>query len=136
MPFLTFPLRLREGGVLHRTEEADAIVRFLHVMAATPAGTWKGCPAFGLRDLLEATMQSAERCRLMVERTNGVFTDLGVLDYRIEEITQQGSVDGSSQEFSIVVCDVRRRKTVVTRVLEESGVGRVPGDAGRGGSMR
>ena len=136
VPFLTFPLRLREGGVLHRSDEADAVLRFLHVMAATPGGTWKGCQAFGIRDLLESKTQAAELCRMVAERANRAFQNLGIVHYQVEEVIRQETIDGSRVEFSIVIRDVSAGRTHVTHVHQDGAGASRPRAAGLSGAAQ
>lgn len=103
MPFLSFPLRLREGGTLQRTEEPAAILSFLYAMALTPGGSWTACPDFGIRDLLEAGRQRADSPRLAMERANRAFEDLGITGYRVQEIVKENTQRADFDVYSVTL---------------------------------
>lgn len=60
-------------------------------MARTPGGSWKACPNFGLRDLLESARSRADAPRLAMERANAALHDLGFADFSVEEIVREVS---------------------------------------------
>jgi hypothetical protein len=119
MPFISFPLRLREGGTLHRTEEASALLSFLHIMAITPGGSWKACPNFGFRDLLESGRQYADAPRIAMERANLAFDDLGIIGYRVQEIVRENSQRSDFDIYSVVLISTRSSETYSTRIAAE-----------------
>jgi hypothetical protein len=119
MPFLSFPLRLREGGTLHRTEESSALLSFLYIMAVTPGGSWIACPNFGFRDLLEAGRQQADSPRLAMERANLAFDDLGITGYRVQEIVRENSQRSDFDVYSIILISTRSSDTYSTRIMAE-----------------
>jgi hypothetical protein len=119
MPFLSFPLRLREGGTLHRTEESSAVLSFLHIMAITPGGSWRACPNFGFRDLLESGRQRADSARLAVERANLAFEDLGITDYRVQEIVRESTQRSDFEIYSVTLVSTRSSETYSTSISAE-----------------
>jgi hypothetical protein len=119
MSFLTFPLRLREGGMLHRTEESAALLSFLHVMAITPGGSWTACPNFGIRDLLESGRQRADSPRLAMERANRAFDDLGITGYRVQEIARENTQRSDFDVYSITLVATRSSETYSTQITAE-----------------
>jgi hypothetical protein len=119
MPFLSFPLRLREGGTLHRTEESSALLSFLHVMAITPGGSWAACPNFGFRDLLESGRQRADSPRLAMERANRAFDDLGITGYRVQEIVRENTQRSDFDVYSVTLEATHSAETYSTRISAE-----------------
>lgn len=120
MQFLSFPLRLREGGALERSDESSAVLSFLHTMALTPGGSWMACPAFGFRDLLESGRLRADAPRLAVERANRAFDDLGITHFRVEEIARENAQRSDFDVYSITVIAIRDSETFSTQVSLES----------------
>lgn len=120
MPFLAFPLRLREGGTLHRTEESTSLLSFLHAMALTPGGSWAACPNFGFRDLLESSRQRADSPRLAMERANRAFDDLGITDYRVQEIVRENAQRTDFDVYSVTLVATRSAETYSTRISTET----------------
>lgn len=119
MPFLSFPLRLREGGILHRSEESSALLSFLHMMAITPGGSWAACPNFGFRDLLESGRQRADSPRLALERANRALDDLGITGYRVQEIERENSQRTDFDVYSITLVATNSSETYSTRISTE-----------------
>jgi hypothetical protein len=119
MQLLTFPLRLRESGVLHRTDEPSALLSFLHVMALTPGGSWAACPSFGFRDLLESGRQRADSPRLAMERANLAFDELGITGYRVEEIERENAQRADFDVYSITLIATRSSETYSTQINVE-----------------
>jgi hypothetical protein len=120
MPFLSFPLRLREGGMLHRTEESSALLSFLHVMAITPGGSWAACPNFGFRDLLESGRQRADSPRLAMERANRAFQDLGITSYQVQEIVRENTQRSDFDVYSVTLVATHSSETYSTHISSES----------------
>jgi hypothetical protein len=120
MPFLSFPLRLRESGTLQRSEESSALLSFLQVMAVTPGGSWAACPNFGLRDLLESSRQRADSPRLAMERANRAFEDLGITGYRVQEIVRENSQRADFDVYSVTLIATRSAETYSTRITTEA----------------
>lgn len=100
---LAFPLRLRENGLLQRQNTADAVISMLQVMARTPAGSWAGCPSFGLRDLFENGRQRADVARLAMERINETFRELGMETFSVSEVIRELSPGRDTDTYSITV---------------------------------
>jgi hypothetical protein len=119
MPFLAFPLRLREDGVMRRCEEASAMLRFLQIMAVTPNGSWRACPSFGMRDLLEEASRRSELCRVAVECANQAFSELDIAGYFVEEIVREGGSDSGTAVFAITIRDSRNSLAYAASVSME-----------------
>jgi hypothetical protein len=119
MSFLSFPLRLREGGALRRSDESSALLSFLYMMALTPGGSWAACPNFGLRDLLEAGRRRADTPRQAMERANRAFEDLGITGYRVEEIVRENAQRTDFDIYSITLIATNTSETYSTRISTE-----------------
>lgn len=117
---LSFPLRLRDGGYLQRTEEPAAILALMQLMAATAGGTWLACPVFGLRDLLEAGRQRADAPRLAMERANRALADLDIHGFRVEEIVREASQRIALDVYTVTLVSTRDAGSLTTTFTTES----------------
>ena len=120
MPFLSFPLRLRDGGMLQRTEETSALLALLQMMAVTPGGAWTACPSFGLRDLLESGRQRADSPRLALERANQAFEDMGITGYRVQEILRENAQRTDFDVYTITLVAAHSSERYSTQINTES----------------
>lgn len=102
MSFLAFPLRV-ERGFLKRCSRADAIVLLLSVMAKTPHGSWIGSPHFGLREYFEEARAHPELPAQAIEELNLALRDLGILDYRVQEISKESSVSAETDSYVLKI---------------------------------
>lgn len=103
MQTLAFPLRLQENGLLKRQDQVASLIGLLQVMARTPAGSWAGCPGFGLRDLFEGQRQRADIARLAMLRINEVLEDLGITDYTVTDIVRELSSQRGTDTYAITL---------------------------------
>src|SRR5579863_6210082 len=124
MSFVSFPLRLREGGTLHRTEGPASLITLLYAMALTPGGSWAACPNFGIRDLLESGRQRADSPRLAMERVNQALEDLGLAGYRVKEIVRENPQRADFDVYSITLTASHGSETYSTSVSTEPFQGR------------
>lgn len=92
--FLEFPLRI-ENGFVKRTGEVAAVLNLIQVMAATPRGTWAGCPEFGIRELLEESTIWRDSLSGIADRMNAALEDLGITLYRVIKAERQAAAMGS-----------------------------------------
>ena len=120
-PSIVFPFRL-EQGLLRKTDEREAYLMLLEIMARTPQGSWSGHPLFGFREFFpEATKEglTTEMRRRIAEKTvheiNAVLADLGLVRYRVDSL----GVDQAQKGMNV---DERQG---VTCVLRENGSERV-----------
>jgi len=102
MSFLAFPLRL-EGGFLKRCPEANAIVALVEVMARTPRGSWIGSRHFGLREFFEEARAHAELSPLAIQELNLALADLGITEYRVEDIVREPQTQGRSDSYILKI---------------------------------
>lgn len=117
---LSFPLRLRDGGYLQRSEEPAAILALLQLMAATAGGTWAACPVFGLRDLLEAGRQRADAPRLATERANQALADLDIQGFRVAEIVREATQRLDLDVYTVTLASTRDAGLLTTTFTTES----------------
>jgi hypothetical protein len=103
MQALAFPMRLQENGLLRRQDQTASVVELLQVMARTPAGSWQGCPKFGLRDLFEDSRRRADVARLAMQRINEVFGDLGLGSYVVTEVVRELSPQRETDTYAITI---------------------------------
>ena len=118
MAFLSFPLRLRDGGTLERTQEPAAVLAFLQTMALTPGGSWAACPEFGLRDLLENPGRRADIPRLALERANQALAIMGIQSFEVASIVRELSARPDHETYSVTLVargsDQQYRSTLST----------------------
>jgi hypothetical protein len=113
--FLSFPLRVEDGGFLRRSERSSAILLLMQLMARTPGGAWKACPNFGLRDLLESARRSADAPRLALERANAALQDLGFTDFTVEEIVREVSERRDYDVYQVTLASSAERYTTAVQ---------------------
>ncbi|GIU77234.1 MAG: hypothetical protein KatS3mg005_0472 [Bryobacteraceae bacterium] len=102
IPFIAFPLRL-ENGFLRRTDEAEAVLRFIEMMARTPAGSWAGCPSFGVRNFFENMRLRPEGLRLAEKAINDTLADLGIRHYRLKSIQKEAGPNPDVDVYSLTL---------------------------------
>jgi len=92
----------------------------MQLMARTPGGSWKACPNFGLRDLLESGRRSADVPRLAQERANAALQDLGFTDFTVEEIVREVSERRDYDIYAVTLAagGDRYMTTVQSEILE------------------
>jgi hypothetical protein len=101
---LSFPLRLRENGLLQRSDASASLIALLQTMARTPQGSWQACPSFGLRDLFEDRMR-ADLPRLAQQRITQTLEDLGMAQYTVHEVVREISNDRGTDVYAITLQD-------------------------------
>lgn len=88
MSFIDFPLRL-ENDFLRRTDEVQAVITLIRLMAATPGGSWKGGRNFGVRDIFEGARTNPNAARDAADRMNRALNDLYITSYRVGSILRE-----------------------------------------------
>lgn len=127
---IAFPLRI-ERGLLRRTDERDAYLTLIAVMARTPRGSWPGHPEFGFNDLFSEianpTQSPESRQRVLqsaVQQINSVLADLGLTRYQLESFVPDAA-DPQSQDNNRaqwIAHGMDRRG--ITAILREPGIHR------------
>jgi hypothetical protein len=91
-PSISFPLRLQQG-LLRKTDEREAYLILLGIMARTPQGSWDGHPLFGFQEFFPAitTEGLSEESRthltiVTVEEINSVLNDVGLTRYSVDSL--------------------------------------------------
>jgi hypothetical protein len=89
---IAFPVRLQQG-LLQRTDEREAYLALIAVMARTPRGSWPGHPSFGFNEFFREvsneslTPESRKRITLAaVQEINTVLADLGLTRFQLESL--------------------------------------------------
>lgn len=103
MQSLAFPMRLKENGLLVRTDRVASVLALLQIMARTPGGSWQACPGFGLRDLLQDHRIRADIPRLAQQRINEALADLGVSGYTVTEVVRELSPGRETDTYSLTL---------------------------------
>ena len=119
MQSIAFPLRLQESGLLRRDDRSASVLSLLQVMARTPRGSWHACPEFGLRDLFEDGRQRADLPRLVAERINRTFADLGLKEYRADEVVREVSANRDMDSYFIRLVNQSTAESLTTSVVYE-----------------
>jgi hypothetical protein len=88
MSFIAFPLRL-ENHFLGRTDEVQAVITLIRLMAASPGGSWTGSRNFGVRDIFEGARANPNAARDAAERMNRALSDLCITSYRVASILKE-----------------------------------------------
>lgn len=84
-------------------DEAEALTSLLGIMAATPRGSWRGDPLFGLRDLLEQSRLRPEKARLAVEELNRALLALDIRSCRVTAIESRSTPEHGSTEWVVML---------------------------------
>lgn len=100
------PLRVAPDGKLVQTDEVDAVLGIIRVMAGTSARAWPHAPWFGL---LEAFTEAARRDRQdhegLKDALNHGLRQLGVADHQVQAlVTGPVSAEGH-RTFRLTLLD-------------------------------
>jgi hypothetical protein len=87
----------------------------MQLMARTPGGSWKACPSFGVRDLLEDARFRADAPRLAQERANAALQELGFVDFMVEEIVREVSERRDYDVYTVTLVSGNERYTTTVR---------------------
>jgi hypothetical protein len=106
-PSIAFPLRLQRG-LLQKTDEREAYLLLLGIMARTPRSSWAGHASFGFNEFFSefAKQGISQESRTRIAETtakeiNAVLADLGLTHYRVDSIVIdpfEKEVKGGGQE--------------------------------------
>lgn len=75
----------------------------IHVMAATPEGSWEGCPHFGVRNLFASPAVRHDILVFAADRMNAALEDLGITRYRIDKIEKETSTKVSQNSYIVTL---------------------------------
>ena len=129
---IAFPLRLQQG-LLQKTDEREAYLMLLGIMARTPRGSWAGHPLFGFQEFFSGIIKeglSQELCTRMAETTAGeintVLSDLGLTRYRVDSLVLEPLEKNMQGAWRVEQTTEGRG---VTLMLRETGSDRATGYA-------
>lgn len=95
------------------------MLRLIEMMARTPRGSWKGCPSFGVRDLLEGMRLRPDGLRQAEQAINDALKDLGILHYRLESMRREPGPNPDVDTYAVTIAAVaepeRKYSTSVAR---------------------
>jgi len=100
--FISFPLRLH-GSFLRKTDEPEAVLRLIEMMARTPGGSWKGCRHFGVRDLFEGMRLRPDGIKQAEQAINNALKDLGITHFRLESIRREQGPNADVDVYSVTL---------------------------------
>lgn len=113
-------MRVEDGGLLRRSEKVAAILSLLQFMAVTPGGSWKACPSFGFRDLLETGRQRADNQRFALERANQALQELGFTDFVVEDLVREVSDQPHLDTYTVTIVSTSTAESYKTTVQSEA----------------
>ena len=116
---LAFPMRLENSGLLRRQDRVQAVLDLLQVMARTPAGSWAGCPSFGLRDLFDSGRLRSDVNSIAMKRINDAFADLHILDFTVIDIVRELSAQRETDTYSIVLAAAGQSQTLTATISQQ-----------------
>jgi len=129
---IAFPLRLQQG-LLQKTDEREAYLMLLGIMARTPRGSWAGHPLFGFQEFFSGIIKeglSQELRTRMAETTAGeintVLSDLGLTRYRVDSLVLEPLEKNMQGAWRVEQTTEGRG---VTLMLRETGSDRATGYA-------
>lgn len=102
MSFIAFPLRL-ESDFLRRTDETEAVLTLIRLMAGTPGGSWQGGRHFGVRDIFEGARTNPNAPRVAAERMNLALADLNITGYRVKSIDKETSSSRDVDTYVVTI---------------------------------
>ena len=79
------------------------MVGLLRVMAATPHGSWAGCPHFGMRDFFEQARLRPELVQTALREANLALEDLGIASFRLDSISKEAQRDRDVDEYNVTL---------------------------------
>jgi hypothetical protein len=85
---------------LRRSDEVQAVLALIRVMANTPHGSWEGCPHFGLRDFFENAKIRPDLPHA-IQEMNLALSDLGIVGLRVESITKGPHENRDVDSYSV-----------------------------------
>ena len=102
--FLAFPLRL-DGAFLKRTQEPQAILQLIDLMARTPASSWAGCSSFGVRNYFERMRLAPDGLNQATKAINSALQDLEINRYRVQSIAKEPSGNPDVDNYVLTLVD-------------------------------
>jgi hypothetical protein len=127
---IAFPVRLHQG-LLQRTDEREAYLTLIAIMARTPRGSWPGHPCFGFNELFQEisneslTPESRKRITLAaVQEINTVLADLGVTRFQLESLVPDTLGHEAQQSNRLQWNGHEMDRRGFSAILRESGASR------------
>ncbi len=134
-PSIAFPLRLQQG-LLQKTDEREAYLMLLGIMARTPQGSWAGHPLFGFREFFSEIVKeglSPDSRTRMAEATagqiNSTLVDLGLTRYRVDSLVFEPLAKDTEGADRVRQAERMKEGHGVTLMLRESASDRATGYA-------
>lgn len=132
---IAFPFRLRHG-LLQKTDEREAFLMLIEIMARTPRGSWVGHPAFGFQEFFVETSKEGlsreSRNRIAeatVDEINSVLVDLEVKRYCVDSFIFDPIQKKVHVSDRMRLMGQSREGRGVTLMLRESGTDHAAGYA-------
>ena len=100
---VSLPLRVNADGQLERANPRDVLLGLFRVMAATPAGSWKHAPWFGLQQLFAEANMLLEDQQGIADAMNRALTELGVTRARVLSVTTAPRQEYGGRSFRIAL---------------------------------
>jgi hypothetical protein len=123
-------------GLLQKTDEREAYLMLLAIMARTPRGSWGGHPLFGFQEFFPAIAKeglSEESCTRLaaatVDEVNTVLAHLNLTRYLVDSLVLDPLRSHTPQPDSVRWAGGATEERGVTLMLRETGSDRATGYA-------
>jgi hypothetical protein len=88
---------------LRRTDEVQAVLSVIRVMAVTPHGSWEGCPHFGFRDFFEQARTRPDLPQMAMQEMNLALKDLGITDLQVASIAKETQMNRDVDSYVVTL---------------------------------
>ena len=88
---------------MRRTDEVQAVLSLIRVMASTPHGSWEGCPHFGMRDFFEQARTRPDLPQAAIQEMNLALADLGIVNIRVESISKESQESRDVDSYTVKI---------------------------------
>lgn len=100
---VSLPLRVNADGQLKRADPREVLLRLFRALAATPAGSWKHAPWFGLQQAFAEANMLLEDQQGLADAMNRALEELGVTWARVLAVTTAPRQDYGGRSFHITL---------------------------------
>jgi hypothetical protein len=80
-------------------------LQLLELMARTPASSWPGCPAFGVRDYFERMRFQPQGLNQAAKAINTALQDLGITRYKLASIVVEPAPNSDTDNYVLTLAD-------------------------------
>lgn len=102
-PTLTLPLRIGPDGRLARGNPLESLLALIHVMAATPAGSWAHARWFGLQEVFAGANPLLHDQQQIADALNRALVGLEITWMRVQSVTTMPKPQGNERRFHVTL---------------------------------